>query len=426
MPLNTISTFNSFKSRNFRLFFIGQSISLTGTWMQKTAVSWVIYTMTQSKFMLGVTVFATLFPSAVFSIPGGIVADRFSRFKVLLSTQFISLIQATLLTLAVIFFKQYAVWEIILLSVMLGIINGFDVPARQSLVYEMVEDKKDLPNALALNSSMVNLSKLIGPAIAGFALKKFGDQVCFGLNAISFIPVIISLLMMKLPKQESKKKIKRNTKRELAEAFYFVKRTPEISTVIVFAGLMCFFAIPFTTLTPVFAKDIFNGDASTLGMIDGCIGLGAFFGALFLASQRQGANLSKILAINSIVFGIGLMLFSFTSIYPLALLFVAVGAFGMMSIYTLSNTLIQLNVKQELRGRVISFFVMMITGAMPLGSLLVGAVSNYVGVKITVLAEGFIALIVAVFYGRYLMKSKLKKVATARAEEPALENIPDI
>src|SRR5450755_278585 len=194
-----ISTFSAFKSRNYRLYFTGQSISLIGTWMQKTAVSWVVYTLTHSKFMLGVTLFATMFPSFLLSFLGGVVSDRYNRYKILLLTQVVSMIQAILLTL-LIFFRHYSVWEIISLSVFLGIVNAFDVPARQSLVYEMVDDKKDLPNALALNSSMVNLSRLIGPAIAGLIIERFGDDVCFGLNALSFVAVIISLLLMKLPK----------------------------------------------------------------------------------------------------------------------------------------------------------------------------------------------------------------------------------
>src|SRR6195952_4822188 len=193
-----ISTFNAFKSRNFRLFFTGQSISLIGTWMQKTAMSWVVYSLTHSKFMLGLTLFATLFPSFLFSFIGGVIADRYNRFKVLLITQIASMLQAVSLALLV-FFNHYNVWEIIALGSVLGIINAFDVPARQSLIYEMVDDKKDLPNALALNSSMVNLSRLIGPAIAGLAIEKLGDDICFGLNALSFVSVIISLLMMKRP-----------------------------------------------------------------------------------------------------------------------------------------------------------------------------------------------------------------------------------
>src|ERR1700710_2812403 len=202
-----ISTFSAFKSRNYRLYFAGQSVSLIGTWMQKTAVSWVIYSLTHSKFMLGVTLFATMFPSFLLSFIGGVAADRYDRYKVLLTTQIISMIQAILLT-ALIFFKHYSVWEILALSVLLGIVNAFDVPARQSLVYDMVRHKKNLPNALALNSSMVNLSRLIGPGIAGLVIEKFGDDVCFGLNALSFVAVIISLLLMRLPKYVSKGRTK--------------------------------------------------------------------------------------------------------------------------------------------------------------------------------------------------------------------------
>ena len=416
----TITTFSSFKSRNFRLFFMGQSVSLIGTWMQKTAVSWVVYSLTQSKVMLGVSVFATLFPASIFSLFGGIVADRYDRYKVLLVTQVLSLIQAVLLTLAVIYFQQYAVWSIIGLSAVLGIINGFDVPARQSLVQAMVEDQRDLPNALALNSSMVNLSKLLGPAIAGFALETFGDQVCFGLNALSFIPVIISLLLMKLPAFLPKPKADRNIKREFREAFAFIKATPDISSTILFAGIMSLLVLPYSTLTPVYAKDIFQGTASTLGVIDGVIGLGAFVGAIFLASLKPGTNLTKILAINTLIFGTGLTLFSYMTNYYLALVILTCGAFGMMSVVTISNTLIQLSVTQELRGRVLSIFVMVFAGSLPLGSLLVGAVSHYIGVQATVLAQGFAAIAVALLYARYLKKRRLTK-----EREDSLERQPE-
>ena len=194
-----ITTFKAFKSRNYRLYFIGQSISLIGTWMQKTAVSWVVYSLTHSKFMLGLSLFASMFPSFVFSFIGGVTADRYNRYRLLLITQVASMIQAVLLTLLILS-KHYTVWEILALSFILGAINAFDVPARQSLVNELIDDKKYLGNALALNSSMVNLSRLIGPAIAGLILEKFGDAFCFGLNAVSFIAVIASVLMMRLPK----------------------------------------------------------------------------------------------------------------------------------------------------------------------------------------------------------------------------------
>ncbi|HLN74142.1 MAG TPA: MFS transporter [Prolixibacteraceae bacterium] len=410
------NTFSSFKDRNFRLFFAGQSVSLMGTWMQKTAVSWVIYSLTQSKFMLGVSVFATLFPTALFSLYGGVVADRYNRYKVLLITQIISLLQATLLTLAIVFFRQYAVWEIILLSTVLGIINGFDAPARQSMIRDLIKDKANLPNALALNSSMVNLAKLIGPAIAGVVLEKFSDVACFGLNAVSFIPVIFSLLLMRLPKTMNPPKGEKNLKNEFAEVVTFIKRTPEVSSVIIYVAIMSFLVLPFTTLTTVFAKDIFHGSAYTLGIIDGTIGLGALMGALFLASLKQGANLSKVLAINTLIFGIGLTLFSQLTIFPLALFFITIGAFGMMSVRTVSNTIIQIHVPNQFRGRIISIYLMTLTMMMPLGSLMISAISHYLGVQTTVLAEGIIAMIIALFYGRYLKKEKLKK-----EEQPILE-----
>ncbi len=404
-----ITTFNAFKSRNFRLFFIGQSTSLVGTWMQKTAVSWVIYSLTQSKFMLGITVFATLFPTAVFSLFGGIVADRFNKHRVLLFTQVASLIQALLLALAIIYFRQYSVWIIIGLSVVLGIINGFDVPARQSLVREMVDDDKDLPNAVALNSSMVNLSKLIGPALAGFVLESFGDEICFGLNAISFAPVIISLSMMKLPKHISKPKSERNLKVEFKESLAYIKGSPEVGSIIIFVSLMALLVLPFSTLTPVFAKDVFMGSAATLGTLDGIIGLGAFLGAIFLASLKESADLGWVLAINSAVFGVGLILFSQTTVFPLALLFIAIGSFGMMSVRTVTNTIMQLRAPYDLRGRVISIYVLVVTALVPIGSLLVGAVSHYIGAATTVLVEGVIGIIIALIYSRYLYKKRVLK-----------------
>src|SRR6201999_3069867 len=217
-----ITTFSAFRSRNYRLYFTGQSISLIGTWMQKTAVSWVIYSLTHSTFMLGLTLFASLFPSFLFSLIGGVVSDRYNRYRVLLTTQVASLIQAVLLAILILA-GHYAVWEILSLSVVLGIINAFDVPARQSLVYEMVDDKADLPNALALNSSMVNLSRIIGPGIAGLVLESVGDGACFLLNALSFVAVIASLLMMRLPAYVKKEHTK-NVFGELNEGWAYLKR----------------------------------------------------------------------------------------------------------------------------------------------------------------------------------------------------------
>ena len=369
--------FRAFKSRNYSLYFAGQSVSLIGTWMQKTAVSWVIYSLTHSTFMLGVTLFASLFPSFLFSLIGGVVSDRYNRYRVLLTTQVASLIQALLLAVLILI-KHYQVWEIISLSVVLGVINAFDVPARQSLVYEMVDDKSDLPNALALNSSMVNLSRIIGPAIAGIVLETLGDGPCFLLNALSFVAVITSLLFMKLPAYV-KKEHKKNVLGELKEGMSYIKRTPSIAFVLVMLALVSLLVLPFSTLIPYYAKDVFKGTASTFGVLDSFIGLGAFTGAIFLASQKTGANLKKILFINTLVFGAGLILFSHEHYYPLALAFLTLAGFGMMSQITVSNTLIQTMVAPNMRGRVISFYAMAFFGMQPLGGLVVGALSKWIG-----------------------------------------------
>ncbi|NHA04324.1 MFS transporter [Mucilaginibacter sp. HC2] len=416
-----ISTFNAFKSRNYRLYFGGQSISLVGTWMQKTAVSWVIYSLTHSEFMLGLTLFASLFPSFLFSFLGGVVADRYNRYRLLLLTQAASMIQALLLT-ALVFWGHYVVWEIIALSAVLGFINAFDVPARQSLVYEMVDNKADLPNALALNSSMVNLSRLIGPGIAGLVLEKFGDTVCFGANAFSFIAVIGSLLMMRLPKTASKKHDK-NIFSELKEGFVYISNTPSIKSILIMLAAISLLVLPFSTLIPVYAKDIFKGTASTFGVLDSLIGLGAFSGAIYLASLKPGHNLKKILAVNTLIFGAGLVIFSHMPSYPLALLFAAVTGFGMMSQITISNTLIQTTVAPDMRGRVISFYAMAFFGMQPLGGLLVGSVSQWIGTADTVMLEGIVALIIGFLHFRFLRKTNLQKDTVHTLEQQPINTL---
>ncbi len=399
-----INTFNAFKSRNYRLYFIGQSVSLIGTWMQKTAVSWVIYSLTHSKFMLGVTLFATMFPSFVFSFIGGVAADRYNRFKLLLLTQAVSMVQALLLTV-LIFFKHYQVWEILALSVLLGVVNAFDVPARQSLVYEMVNDKNDLPNALALNSSMVNLSRLAGPGIAGLIIEKYGDDVCFALNALSFVAVIASLLLMKLPVYVAGNRSK-NVLEELKDGLRYVRQEPSIAFILQMLALISLLVLPFSTLIPVYAKDIFHGTASTFGVIDSVIGLGAFTGAIFLASLKPGTNLKRVLAVGALVFGLGLVLFSHTQYYPLALVFAAMAAFGMMAQITISNTLIQTTVAPAMRGRVISLYAMAFFGMQPLGGLIIGYASQHIGVQNTVMAEGFIAVMIGVMHVIFIRRNK--------------------
>ena len=357
--------------------------------------------------MLGVAVFAAQFPSFLFSPLGGVVSDRYNRYRVMLITQTASLIQAVLLTVLVLFF-QYTVWEILSLSILLGIINAFDVPARQSMVNEMIDNKDDLPNAIALNSSMVNLARLIGPAISGIVLEKLGAGTCFLINAFSFTAVIISLLLMNLPKfipqQHSKKII-----HEFKEGLKYLRQTPSIGFIILMLACVSLLVLPFITLLPIYAKVIFKGNAATFGYLNSAIGLGAVSGAFFLASIKTGTDLKKILFINLLIFGGGLILFSHMNNLPIALFFAMIAGFGMMSQTTVSNTIIQTSVSKEMRGRVISYYAMAFFGMQPIGGLLIGTVSHYAGAPYTILAEGIAAICIAFIFLPFLRKDILKE-----------------
>jgi MFS family permease len=411
-----------FKSRNYRLYFSGQSVSLIGTWMQRTAVYWLIYTQTQSSFMLGIAVFATQFPSFLFSILGGVISDRYNRFRVLVVTQVASLIQALLLTVLV-FSSQYAVWQVLFLSVLLGIINAFDVPARQSMIYDMVDNKEYLPNAIALNSSMVHAARLVGPAVSGIVLEKLGAATCFLVNAISFVAVIASLLFMKLPPY--KKQVRdSNAFADLKNGFDYLKNTPSISNVMLMLASVSFLSLPYITLLPVYAKEIFQGQASTFGYLNSFVGLGALSGAIFLASLKSGTNLKKILFLNTLLFGLGLILFSHMTNFPLALLFMTLTGFGMMSQTTISNTLIQTTVAPAMRGRVISYYAMAFFGMQPIGGLMVGALSHYISAPNTILLQGIATLIIALVFFPFLRKRELNpkhKMKMEQLEERSIE-----
>jgi MFS family permease len=409
-----ITTFRAFGSRNYRLYFSGQSVSLVGTWMQKTAVTWLIYSMTHSAFWLGFSVFAIQFPSFLLSLFGGVVSDRYDKYKVLLFTQCASLVQAVLLTILV-WAGHYMVWEILTLSAVLGIINAFDVPARQSLVYDMVDDKANLSNAIALNSSMVNLARLAGPAISGIVLQKFGAAICFGANAASFVAVITSLLLMKLPPYQQIP-TKKDALEALAEGYIYLKRTPTIGAVILLLACTSLLVLPYNTLLPIYAADIFHGNAATYGYITSFIGLGAVCGTIFLASLKPGSDLKIILLANTIIFGIGLMLFSHATSYVWSMSFAVVCGFGTMSQTTICNTIIQTTVNQRMRGRVISYFALAFFGMLPLGSLLIGIISEHIGAPHTILAEGIIAVIIALLFSPFLRKEYMAKRRAAAIE----------
>lgn len=395
-----LHTFSAFQSRNYRLFFYGQSVSLMGTWMQRTAVYWVIYVQTHSAFMLGLSAFATQFPSFLFSLLGGTYADRHNRYKVLLFTQILSMLQALSLA-AVVLFTHYSVNEILALSVILGIINAFDVPARQSLVYFMVERKEDLGNAIALNSSMVNLARLIGPALSGLILETLGAGVCFSLNALSFMAVIASLLMMKLPSyvpSENKNKMLS----DLQEGWHYLRTTPSLAKLVMLLALVSFWVLPYATLLPIVAKEVLQGGASIYGYLNSFVGIGAFVAALLLASLQTTLYHKRLLLGASVLLALGILCLSFTHTLLLALIFSAMAGFGMMLHTTIINTLLQTTSDVRMRGRIISYFAMAFFGMQPIGALLIGTISHLIGVEYTLFLESVVAFIVIAWFSPFL------------------------
>lgn len=400
----TAGIFRAFDNRNFTLFFAGQSVSQIGTWMQRTAVSWMIYSMTHSAFMLGLTIFAQQFPSFVLSLPGGVLADRYSRHKILLMTQAASMIQAVLLALLVLS-GHYRIWEIMVLSILLGIINAFDVPARQPMIHDMVNNKEDLPNALALNSAMVNIARLAGPALSGIVLQAFGAGVCFSLNAISFIAVIISLLFMKfpafIPPVTGKKLLQ-----ELQGGFIYLRQTKEISMVMLLLTFMSLFVLPYDTIMPVFAKMVFKGDAATFGYLSSFVGAGAILGSLFMAAVKDIHKLKTILIMSISLLGIGLICFSRISNFTFAIPFAVLIGFGSLMPMTASITIIQMESVPHMRGRVMSYVALAYFGMLPLGSLLTGFISQKLTASLTMLIQGFLALAIAGTFSRLLLNRK--------------------
>ncbi len=426
MKVSNVSTFRAFKSTNYTLYFIGRSVSQFGTWMQRTAVVWLVYTATHSAFMLGLTVFAEQFPSFLFSAFGGVVADKYNKYKIVNITQITSLIQACLLAVLVMT-NHYAIWQILVLSVILGIINAYDVPARQSMINEVVVDRADLPSALSLSAAMASVAKLLGPALSGIILEKFGAGICFLLNAASFGAVMLSIAFMKKPKTIHHKS-KKNVFKELAEGFIYLKQEASIGLVIVMLCVMGLLVLPYDTLVPVFAKIVFKGNATTFGYITSFIGVGAVAGTILLASLKQSASLRRILLLSSVILGIGLICFSYTNNFSLAMPFAVIIGFGAMAQFTTCNIIVQSESSTEMRGRAVSIILTAIFGMLPLGSLIVGAVSQRIGAQTTLLYQGIIAIVVAAIFFNILTKrntpgKNINEELLDEAEETFLEKV---
>jgi len=419
MNLKPSQLFRSLNSRNYRLYFTGQSISLIGTWMQRMAVGWLVYRLTHSSLMLGIVSFAGLIPSMIFSPYAGTLSDRHSRYRILLISQIASMIQSGTLA-ALVLFKYYNVTAIILLNITQGIINAFDTTSRQSLMIDLIDNKEDLPNAIALNSSMVNLARLLGPAIAGVILSVFGEGVCFLIDFLTFIAVIISLLMMKLQLAPPVRKDE-SIWQGLKEGYEYLQHSPKIRGAILMLGASGIFLTSYSTLTPVFARDIFHGDATTYSWFGSTTGLGALAAAIYMAGLKAGKDLLKIIGVAAAFFAVSLILFSLSGSLYLALPMVACAGAGMMAQIAATNTYVQTNVPGYMRGRMISYYAMAFQGSLPIGSLMIGAVAHRAGAPRTVLFQGIAGLLCVAGFIYGLRRTQLRQQRKEAQLEASLE-----
>ena len=396
--------FRSLQYRNYRLFFGGQSISLIGTWIQRITTPWLVYHLSHSPFLLGVVGFAGQIPTFLLAPFAGVLTDKWNRYYILIVTQILSMIQA--LILALLFFtKTINVWYIILLNVFLGCINAFDTPARQSFLVDMIEKKEDISNAIALNSSMVNGARLLGPSIAGILISVTGEGICFLLNALSYLFVIASLLMMKITSRKTKVK-NFDIWSELMEGFSYTFGFAPIRSIILLLGLVSLMGMPYTLLMPVFAKEILHGGPHTFGFLMGASGIGALLGALYLASRKNILGLGKIVPLSTAIFGSGLIVFSLSRSLWLSLILMLIVGFGMILQMSSSNTILQTIVDDDKRGRVMSFYTMAFMGTVPFGSLLTGTLASSLGVINTLIIGGATCILGATLFAIKLPELK--------------------
>lgn len=387
-------TFVAFQYRNYRLWFIGQLVSLVGTWMQATAQAYLVFQLTHSPLYLGYVGFAAGVPSWMFMLYGGVIADRIPRRKLMLITQSFMMLLAFVLA-GFSFSNLVQPWHIILLALALGVANAFDAPARQAFIFEMVE-REDLTNAIALNSSMFNLATVAGPAIGGIVYALVGPAWCFTLNGLSFLAVIAALMLMRLKPFVAPNRATAALD-DLKEGLRYIRANPAIRTLIGAAAVISLFGLAYMTLIPAWAVTVLGGDETTNGWLQSARGLGALSGALMIASLGRITYKGKLLAIGMFVFPSLLLLFAAARWLPLSLLALVGVGWGFMILFNMANTLIQTLVSDELRGRVVSVYTLNFFGLMPLGALLAGGVAEVIGEPLTIILSALISLGFAIF-----------------------------
>jgi len=390
------SIFRSLQYRNYRLFILGQSISLIGLWLQNVAMGWLVYRIANSALLLGVVGFVENIPALVLTPFAGVLVDRWKRHSILIITQTMCMLLAYIAAFLILT-DLIKIWHIIVLSIVHGSILAVDSTARQSFWVDLVEDRQDLGNAIALNSTMFNVARLLGPTIAGIVIPIVGEGVCFLLNGISYIAVIAALLAMKIIHTETQQK-KTTILQSIKEGFVYTSGFMPIKYTLLLIGLLSLFVVPYLVIMPVFASEILHGGPHTLGFLVSCSGVGALAGALWFAARKGTTNLAKLIPLSAGLSGISLILFSQVKFLWGALFFIIIVSFSLMIHIASCNTFVQSLVDDDKRGRVVSFFTMAFTGMTPFGNLLIGGLSNRIGVPNTLLICGFIAFIGAILF----------------------------
>ncbi|MHC9542335.1 MAG: MFS transporter [Vulcanimicrobiota bacterium] len=394
----------AFKYRNYRLFFAGQGISLIGNWMQTIASSWLVYRLTQSPVLLGVVGFSSQIPTFLLAPFAGVLLDRWKRRTVLIVTQSLMMLQAFLLAFLTIT-GRVQVWHIIVLSMVMGVITAFDMPGRQTFVHDIIEDKSDLGNAIALNSSIFNGARMIGPSIAGLIIERMGEGICFLCNGISFVAVLAALLAMRV-NQRSNGRERLPLLQEFSQGISYTFGFPPIRAILILLFFTSMMGMSAMVLMPVFSSQILKGGAQTMGFLMGSVGIGALVGALYLASRKSIVGLVKMIPRAALILGVGLILFSFSRNLYLSFVLVLLTGFGMMVQMASTNTFLQTVVDEDKRGRVLSIYTTTFMGAMPLGSLITGYMADIIGAPNTVMFGGFFCCIAALIYMRHLPSFK--------------------
>jgi MFS family permease len=385
------------RHRNYRLFFSGQTVSLVGTWITRIATSWLVYRLTHSVFLLGVVGFFGQIPTLLLAPFAGVLVDRWNRHRILLVTQVLSMLQSAALA-ALTFAGIITVVDILVLQVVQGVINAFDTPARQAFVVEMVSDRADLPNAIALNSSMVNASRIIGPSVGGILIAIAGEGWCFALDAISYLAVIASLVAMRLGEIPARTAQTRLLE-ELRSGLRYVTGFPPVRDSLLLLALVAMMGMPYTVLMPAIAANVLHGGPHTLGYLMTASGFGALGGAFFLASRRSVLGLGRVIVMAGVAFGAGLIAFSFSRRLWLSLVILPVVGGGMMVEMASTNTILQTIVEDEIRGRVMSYYTMALLGTAPLGSLFAGFVADHIGPMLTITLGGAACVLAAAVFG---------------------------